>query len=52
MRHICFSEPDKVFSFTLSDDGLRRLANLAQGYMHTHLNHTFKTLQFYNQIKT
>ena len=52
MRHICFSEPEKVFSFTLSDDGLRRLANLTQGYMHAHLNHTFKTLQFYNQIKT
>ena len=33
-------------------DGLRRLANLTQGYMHAHLNHTFKTLQFYNQIKT
>lgn len=52
MRHICYSEPDKVFSFTLSDDGLRKLANLTQGYMHTHLNRTFKTLQFYNQIKS
>ena len=52
MRHICYSETDKVFSFTLSDDGLRKLANLTQGYMHTHLNHTFKTLQFYHQIKS
>lgn len=52
MRHICYSEPDKVFSFTLSDNGLHKLANLTQGYMHTHLNHTFKTLQFYNQIKS
>ena len=51
MRHICFSEPKKVFSFTLSDAGLQKLANLTEGYMHTHLNHTFKTLQFYKQIK-
>ena len=51
MRHICFAEPKKVFSFTLSDAGLQKLANLTEGYMHTHLNHTFKTLQFYKQIK-
>lgn len=52
MRHICYAEPRKVFSFTLSDTGLQKLANVTQGYMHAHLNHTFKTLQFYNQIKT
>ena len=52
MRHICFAEPKKLFSFTLSDAGLTKLSNLTEGYMHTHLNHTFKTLQFYNQIKT
>ncbi|MBQ7541812.1 MAG: DNA repair protein RecO [Clostridia bacterium] len=52
MRHICFAEPKKLFSFTLSDAGLQKLAVLTEGYMHTHLNHYFKTLQFYNQIKT
>lgn len=52
MRHICFAEPKKLFSFTLSDDGLRRLADITEGYMHTHLNHTFKTLQFYKSVLT
>lgn len=50
MRHICFAEPKKVFSFTLSDDGLRKLSNITEGYMHTHLNHSFKTLQFYKTV--
>jgi DNA repair protein RecO (recombination protein O) len=50
MRHICFADPKRVFSFTLSDAGLERLSRLTEGYMHAHLNHTFKTLQFYKTI--
>lgn len=50
MRHICFADSKKVFSFTLSDDGLRKLSVITEGYMHTHLNHSFKTLGFYKSV--
>ena len=50
MRHICFAEPKRVFSFTLSDASLQKLSVITEGYMHTHLNHTFRTLQFYKSV--
>ena len=50
MRHICLADPKKVFSFTLSDASLRKLASITEGYMHTHLNHSFRTLQFYKSV--
>ena len=50
LRHICLAEPKKVFSFTLPDASLHKLALLTEGYMHTHLNHSFRTLQFYKTV--
>lgn len=50
MRHICFADAKKIFSFTLSDAGLQKLSAVTEGYMHTHLNHSFKTLQFYKSV--
>ena len=50
MRHICLAEPKKLFAFTLPDDSLQKLANITEGYMHTHLNHSFRTLQFYKSV--
>ena len=52
MRHICLSKPKKVFSFTLPDATLQKLSAISEGYMHTHLNHSFRTLQFYKSVIT
>ena len=52
MRHICLSDCEKVFSFTLPDASLQKLAAITEGYMHAHLNHSFRTLQFYKSVIT
>lgn len=50
MRHICYAEFDKVFSFTLSDDSLERLSQITEGYLLAQVQRKFKTLDFYKSI--
>ena len=50
MRHICYAEPKKLFSFTLSDEGLNTLAAVTEAYLLTHLQRRFKTLDFYKSL--
>ncbi len=38
LRHIVYSETDKLYSFTLSNEGLGQLAGVAQQYLLTHLH--------------
>jgi len=49
MRHICYSEPKKIFSFTLSDESQKVLAEVCEAYLLTHIGKKFKTLDFYKQ---
>lgn len=51
MRHICYSEPKKIFSFTLPDDSLIGLSNLTELYLRHLSGKKFKTLDFYNQLE-
>jgi DNA repair protein RecO (recombination protein O) len=53
VRHICLSEPQKVFNFKLSDDSQKELSALAEAYILSHLSHghVFKTLEYYNNLK-
>lgn len=50
MRYIVFSQSDKLFSFNLSDDGLRHLEMLAENYLQYQVEKTFPTLEFYHSI--
>ncbi len=52
MRHICYAEQKKLFAFTLSDEGLNTLAAVTEGYLLTHLQRKFKTLDFYKQLRS
>lgn len=51
MRHICLTEPKKIFSFSLPDDSLRFLASVSEDYVSKHIDKKFKTLSFYNSLK-
>lgn len=52
MRHILYCEFEKCFSFTMPDESLSKLVVLTENYMHTQLGRGFKTLDFYNTLKT
>lgn len=47
MRHICFSEPQKIFSFKLSEEGTEELCDITERYLKTLSSRKFKTLDFY-----
>ena len=50
MRHICLSDPGKMFSFRLSDDNLLLLGDLSERYLHAMTGKRFATLQFYKTM--
>ena len=51
MRHILYSEPDRLFSFTLSAEGLDALGRISERYLKTQLDRTFPTLEFYTALR-
>lgn len=52
LRHILYSEPEKLFSFSLPEDGQKALSSVTERYLITQLGRTFKTLDFYKSIVT
>ncbi len=50
MRHICFSAPEKVFSFSLSPDGILALSDLTERYLKKVTMRSYKTLDFYKTM--
>ena len=50
MRHICLSEPNKLFSFRLSDENLLLLGDLSERYLLALTGKRFATLQFYKTM--
>lgn len=50
MRHICLSEPGKLFSFRLSDENLLLLCGLSERYLLAMTGKRFATLQFYKTM--
>ena len=50
MRHICLTDPGKMFSFRLSDDNLLLLVDLSERYLHAMTGKRFATLQFYKTM--
>jgi len=50
MRHIIFSEFDRIFSFNLSDDSLMALSKITEQYLTIQVGKYYKTLDFYKQL--
>lgn len=50
MRHICLSEPGKLFSFRLSDDNLLLLCDVCERYLQAMCGKRFATLQFFKTM--
>lgn len=51
LRHSIYSEFKNIFSFELSGDGKKLFSDVAQLYTCSKLERSFKSLEFYNQIK-
>jgi DNA repair protein RecO (recombination protein O) len=50
MRYIVTTENAKLFSFTLKNEPLKRLAEAAEAFVETQLEKRFRTLDFYKKI--
>lgn len=50
LRHIVYSDFNKLFSFDLSNDSIKMLNRASEEYILTNTNRSFNTLEFYNQI--
>ena len=50
MRFICFSEPERVFSFSLSPGSQSTLSALSEEYLRFITGKTYTTLDFYKQM--
>ena len=51
MRHIVYSPPKKIFSFTLSDAGAAQLAACAETYLLLQLERGFSSLDYWKKVK-
>lgn len=50
MRHICYSELKKLYSFTLTDDCERNLAAVCEKYLLCQTDRFYQTLNFYHTL--
>jgi len=51
LRHIVFSDLNRLFSFRISDEIQKYLSYLSEQYIISHLERNFSTLTFYKSIK-
>ncbi len=51
MRHLVYSEFERLFSFTLSQQGIDELMHLCEQYLRYHVPHRFRTLDFYRSLE-
>lgn len=52
LRHILYGDPRRLYSFTLGDAALRRLAAAAEAFVSAQLDRSFRTLDFYKSVCT
>jgi DNA repair protein RecO (recombination protein O) len=50
MRHIIYSDFKKLFSFSLSDEGIRVLAGFCERYLKYQVQRTYHSLEFYHAV--
>ena len=52
MRHIVFSRLEKIYNFKMSDEGLQDLSYVTEMYLKIKTERKYKTLDFYNSLRT
>ena len=50
MRYICYSKPEKLFSFTLGEENYPVLSDVCEKYLLNQTNRKYKTLDFYKSL--
>jgi len=50
IRYIGAASPEKLYSFTLSDEVLSELTKVTDAFVRNHVNHTFKSLTFLESL--
>ncbi len=50
MRHIVYSEFEKLFQFSISQESLKQLSCITEHYLLTQIQRPFQTLEFYKSI--
>ncbi len=50
MRHIIYSDFDRIYSFEIPDGDLKTLSNITEKYVENKSEYHFKTLSFYKKI--
>lgn len=51
LRHTIYSDFEKLFAFSLSDEGLLKLSEVSERYVVSSIGYKLKTLDFYNAVK-
>jgi DNA repair protein RecO (recombination protein O) len=51
MCYAIYSPLEKIFSFNISDEDMRLFSKAAERYLVNHLERTYKSLEFYNEVK-
>ena len=51
LRHVIYGDPKRLYSFTLPQDALRRLGNVAEAFAAAQLERGFRTLDFYKSLQ-
>ncbi len=51
LRHICFSDFSKIFSFQLNENALKVLSTLTENYLKNIMGQEFRLLRYYKDIK-
>ena len=51
LRWVLYGEERRLYSFTLEPDGLKKLGDAAEAYVHAMLERGFKTLDFYKSLQ-
>ena len=52
LRYLMWGNPKRLFSFTLDEPSLRKLADASEAYLMTQLERGFHTLDFYKALHT
>lgn len=51
MCYLCHCDPKKLFSFTISDESMELVAQIAESYLTTRLERGFSSLDFYKTLQ-
>ena len=50
MRHIVYSDAERVFSFRLAGDSLKKLSRITENYTLLHTEGKYKSLEIYHRL--